>query len=76
MDQTNYQNNKLLTPTEVSTLLGVKTSTVYAWISRKELRSLKIDNRRFIPLASIHELYASRQSGEFVDHTYANGPVR
>jgi excisionase family DNA binding protein len=76
MPYENLENNQLLTPIEVSTLLGVKTATVYAWISRKEIRSVKIDGRRFVPMLGIHEMFARRRTGEYVDQTYANGPSR
>ncbi|MFM1985650.1 MAG: Helix-turn-helix domain [Actinomycetota bacterium] len=64
------------TPAEVARMLGVKTSTVHAWLSRKEMRAVKVGHRRFISQQQIKEFYQRRQTGEFVDHTYANGPVR
>jgi excisionase family DNA binding protein len=64
------------TPAEVARMLGVKTSTVHAWLSRKEMRAVKVGHRRFISQQQIKEFYEQRQTGEFVDHTYANGPVR
>jgi excisionase family DNA binding protein len=64
------------TPAEVARMLGVKTSTVHAWLSRKEMRAVKVGHRRFISQQQIKEFYERRQTGEFVDHTYANGPVR
>ena len=30
------------TPAEVAMMLGVKTSTVHAWLSRKEMRAVKV----------------------------------
>ena len=64
------------TPAQVGRLCGVKTTTVHAWISRKEIMSVKVGSRRFITERNIAEMYSRRKSGEFVDHTYANGPVR
>jgi excisionase family DNA binding protein len=64
------------TPAEVATMLGVKTSTVHAWLSRKEMRAVKVGHRRFISPQQIKEFYEQRKTGEYVDHTYANGPVR
>jgi excisionase family DNA binding protein len=69
-------NMNSYTPAEVAMMLGVKTSTVHAWLSRKEMRAIKVGHRRFISQQQIKEFYERRQTGEFVDHTYANGPVR
>ena len=64
------------TPNEVAQMLGVKTSTVHAWLSRKEMRAVKVGHRRYITLQNIKEFRERRQTGEYVDYTYANGPVR
>ena len=64
------------TPNEVAQMLGVKTSTVHAWLSRKEMRAIKVGHRRYITLQNIKEFREKRQTGEYVDYTYANGPVR
>ena len=64
------------TSKEVAAMLGVKPSTVRAWLSRKEMQSLKSDNRRYITKQQIQNFYIQRGSGEYVDTTYANGPVR
>jgi excisionase family DNA binding protein len=64
------------TPNEVAQMLGVKTSTVHAWLSRKEMRAIKVGHRRYITLQNIKEFREQRQTGEYVDYTYANGPVR
>lgn len=64
------------TPTEVAKRLGVSSSTVYAWISRKELRANKVGHKRFITEQQINEFFQQRNTGEYVDYTYANGPVR
>jgi excisionase family DNA binding protein len=69
-------NMNSYTPAEVAMMLGVKTSTVHAWLSRKEMRAVKVGHRRFISPQQIKEFYEQRQTGEYVDHTYANGPVR
>ena len=57
-------------------MLGVKTSTVYAWLSRKEMRGSKIGHRRFITDQEIKEFFLHRRTGEYVDYTYARGPVK
>ena len=64
------------TPNEVAQMFGVKTSTVHAWLSRKEMRAIKVGHRRYITLQNINEFREQRQTGEYVDYTYANGPVR
>jgi excisionase family DNA binding protein len=64
------------TPAEVGKMFGVKTSTVHAWLSRKEMRALKVGHRRFISLQQIKEFREMRQLGEYVDYTYTNGPIR
>lgn len=64
------------TPNEVAQMLGVKTSTVHAWLSRKEMRAIKVGHRRYITMQNIKEFRERRQTGEYVDYTYANGPVR
>jgi excisionase family DNA binding protein len=69
-------NMNSYTPAEVAMMLGVKTSTVHAWLSRKEMRAVKVGHRRFISPQQIKEFYEQRQTGEYVDHTYANGPIR
>lgn len=64
------------TTKQVATMLGVKPSTVRAWISRREIRAYKVDNRRYITTQQINDFYANRGKEGFVDMTYANGPVR
>lgn len=64
------------TSVEVATMLGVKPSTVRSWISRRELRAFKVDNRRYISSQQIQEFHLNRGKTDYVDMTYANGPVR
>lgn len=61
---------------QVAVMLGVKPSTVRAWISRREIRAHKVENRRYITTQQINDFYASRGKEGYVDMTYANGPVR
>lgn len=63
------------TSIEVATMLGVKPSTVRSWISRRELKAFKVDNRRYISYQQIQEFHMNRGKYDFVDMTYANGPV-
>jgi excisionase family DNA binding protein len=64
------------TPIELAQLVGVKPSTVYAWISRKELKSYKHGRSRYITREHLQEFYEKRSTGEYIDLTYANGPSR
>jgi excisionase family DNA binding protein len=67
------------TPAQVAQMLGVKTSTVHAWLSRSEMRGNKVGHHRFITPQQITEFYSRRKgckTGDYVDYTYANGPVR
>jgi excisionase family DNA binding protein len=68
-------NQRTFTVSEVAKMLGVKPSTVRAWISRKELRAYKIGHRRYISQQQIADFYYHRKTGDYVDMTYANGPV-
>ena len=59
------------TPLEVAKILGVKPSTVYAWLSRKELRGNKVGRKRYITQQQLKEFSDYRATGEYVDCTYA-----
>ncbi len=52
----------LVSVAEARGLLGVGHTTVYSLISTGVLPSLKIGERRLIPLAAIEEFVASRRS--------------
>lgn len=69
-------NPKHLTPEQVAERLGVKTATVYAWISRGEIQAFKVDRRRFISEEQMHNFQQRRGRGDYIDYRYANGPVR
>lgn len=69
-------NPKHLTPEQVAECLGVKTATVYAWISRGEMQAFKFDRRRFISEEQVHNFQQRRGHGDYVDYRYTNGPVR
>jgi excisionase family DNA binding protein len=64
------------TPTQVAQMLGVKTSTVYAWLSRNEMQANKVGHNRYITQQQIKEFFLRRKTGEYVDYTYAYGPLR
>lgn len=65
-----------LTPKQVAKQLGVTESTIYSWISRGYMRANKVGRNRFISQRQIVDFFHQRQTGEYVDMTYANGPVR
>jgi excisionase family DNA binding protein len=52
-------------------MMGVKLSTVYAWLSRKELRGSKVGHRRYITKQQLKEFNEQRRTGEYTDYTYA-----
>ena len=66
-----YRPPSAFTPCEVAKMLGVKPSTVYAWLSRKELRGDKVGRNRFITQQQLKEFSDYRATGEYVDYTYA-----
>jgi excisionase family DNA binding protein len=59
---------------EVARMLNVKEVTVRSWISRREIQSFKYLGRRYITPQQLKDFRRFRQSGEFIDMTYANGP--
>jgi hypothetical protein len=63
---------KTYTPTEVALLLGVKTSTVYAMLSRGEIQGYHQGRRRLITEEQLGRYRASKRV-EVVDRTYAFG---
>jgi len=64
------------TPAQVGIICGVKPSTVYAWLSRKELRGQKVGHRRYVTPQQLREFQEQRKNGDYIDYTYANGPLR
>ena len=68
-------NQSYYTSKQVAAMLGVKPSTVRAWISRREMRAYKVENRRYITTGQINEFYAARGKEGYVDVSYADSPV-
>ncbi len=58
-------NQTTFTPAEVAKMLKVKTSTVYAWISRGELQANKTGYSRGISEAQLKAFITSRESGTY-----------
>jgi excisionase family DNA binding protein len=63
---------KSYTPSEVSKMLGVKPSTVYAWLSRKELSANKVGHNRFITNQQLKEFHEQRNHFDYVDKSYVS----
>ena len=59
------------TPKQLAEMLGLKPSTIYAWLSRGELRGNKVGHRRFITSTQLREFFEFRKTGEYIDYTYA-----
>ena len=79
MNYKNIPQQISYTPAQVAKMLGVKTSTVHAWLSREEMRGSKVGHSRFITPQQINEFHPRRnggKNGDYIDYTYANGPVR
>ena len=55
------------TPAQVAQMLGVKTSTVHAWLSRSEMRGNKVGHHRLITPQPITEFYSGRKGGKGFD---------
>lgn len=74
-DQKEIMNNvymsEAFTIQEVAKMCGVKPVTVRAWISRREIASTKVNNRRYISERQITDFYRNRGNDDYVDHTYA-----
>lgn len=61
---------------EVAQRLGVKPVTVRAWISRREIQSHKYQGRRYITEQQLRDFRQFRNTGEFINMTYAHGPSK
>ncbi len=57
------------TPIEVAKMLGVKPATVYAWISRNELKASKNGRNRTVSPGQLKEFQELRNNGQIIDHT-------
>jgi excisionase family DNA binding protein len=60
-----------LTPAQAAEILGMKTSSIYALISRHELAANKVGRSRFISLAQLETYIHNRGNKDVVDYTYA-----
>jgi len=71
MSPFNLKPENSYTPAQVAELLGVKPSTVYAWLSRRELAGNKVGHKRFITQQQLMNFYEKRKTGLEIDLTYA-----
>jgi len=60
-----------LTPAEAAEILGMKTSSIYALISRHELAANKVGRNRYISLSQLQAYIDLRGNKDVVDCHYA-----
>jgi len=60
-----------LTPAEAAEILGMKTSSIYALISRHELAAEKVGRSRYISPSQLEAYMKNRGSKDVIDYTYA-----
>ena len=65
---------KRYTPREVAERLGVKVGTIYAMLSRGEIKAYHVGRRRIFTEAQLNQCVANRGTVE-VDMTYSCGPA-
>lgn len=63
------------TPNEVAKILGLKVSSVFALLSRGELKAYHVGRRRVITEQQLKTFQDSRKRNVEVDMTYACGPA-
>jgi excisionase family DNA binding protein len=63
------------TTTEVAEILGLKVSSVFALLSRGELKAYHVGRRRVITEQQLKTFQDSRKRNVEVDMTYACGPA-
>jgi excisionase family DNA binding protein len=59
------------TPAQAAEILGMKTSSVYALISRNELAANKVGRSRYISISQLEAYIRNRGSKDVIDYTYA-----
>ena len=60
-----------LTHAEAAEILGMKTSSIYALISRTELAAEKVGRSRYISLSQLEAYIRNRGSRHVIDYTYS-----
>jgi excisionase family DNA binding protein len=61
---------KSFTSSEVAKMLRVKPATVYAWISRRELKANKVGRNQAMSPKQLKDFHELRNNGDYMDHTY------
>lgn len=62
--------NKIYTPTQVANLLGYKVASIYALISRHELKAFKSGRNRYITQDQMNDFISGRkESAQIIDYT-------
>jgi len=59
------------TPAQAAEILGMKTSSVYALISRHELAANKVGRSRYISISQLEAYLKNKGSKDVIDYTYA-----
>jgi excisionase family DNA binding protein len=65
MNTFNELPSESLTPDQAAELLQVKTSTVYAWISRGELQANRTGYSRSVTKEQLRRFISNRKSGAY-----------
>jgi len=71
----NSFTERTYTTTEVAEILGLKVSSVFALLSRGELKAYHVGRRRVITEEQLRTFQESRKRRVEVDMTYACGPA-
>jgi excisionase family DNA binding protein len=66
---------KVFTPAQIAEILGLKVSSVFALLSRGELKAYHVGRRRVITEQQLKTFQDSRKRNVEVDMTYACGPA-
>jgi hypothetical protein len=66
---------KTFTPVQVAEILGLKVSTIFALLSKGELKAYHKGRRRVITEEQLRTFQESRKRRVEVDMTYACGPA-
>jgi len=72
----NYDQSQITyTTNQVAEILGLKVATVFALLSRGELKGYHVGRRRLISAQQLKEFQESRRRNVEIDMTYACGPA-
>ena len=66
---------KTFTPAQIAEILGLKVSSVFALLSKGELKAYHVGRRRVITEEQLRTFQESRKRRVEVDMTYACGPA-